>query len=58
MSGHKEIGKAIGSAKTTAEAFELKIGLAEMMKGGVIMMVGVMMGGALKAGYLESRLVP
>ncbi|MFP8870389.1 MAG: pyridoxal 5'-phosphate synthase lyase subunit PdxS, partial [Myxococcota bacterium] len=27
----------MGSAKTTAEAFELKIGLAEMMKGGVIM---------------------
>ena len=28
---------ANGAARTTAEAFELKVGLAEMMKNGVIM---------------------
>jgi pyridoxal 5'-phosphate synthase pdxS subunit len=30
-------GNGSGAARTTAEAFELKVGLAEMLKGGVIM---------------------
>ncbi len=30
-------GNGSGTARTTAEAFELKVGLAEMLKGGVIM---------------------
>ena len=37
MSQRQSSTDAIGNAKTTAEAFELKVGLAEMMKGGVIM---------------------
>ncbi len=33
----KKNGTSSSNGRTTAEAFELKVGLAEMMKGGVIM---------------------
>jgi pyridoxal 5'-phosphate synthase pdxS subunit len=37
MADHGSNGNGSGAGRTTAEAFELKVGLAEMLKGGVIM---------------------